>query len=133
MPKLAPEGLYLLFAAEEEGRVLRREAREAGIGGALGLLPVRFLLLDRGDEPIPNARHGLEVARHIGIIFQGIADLAYGEVDAVLEIYEGVLGPQSRFDLRTGDDLARAGGEEDQELCRLGLELDPGAMEVKLQ
>ena len=82
---------------------------------------------DRADEAIALADDGLNEARLIGIVAEGLADFTDGSIDAVLGIDEHFAAPEVFGNFAAGDDIAFAGGEEDEQLHRLSLELDePG-------
>jgi len=58
------------------------------------------------DESVSAAGEGFDVAGSGGGISQGFADLVDGGVETVVEVDEGVGGPEFLLQLFAGDDLA---------------------------
>ena len=81
-------------------------------------------LQDRSHEAIASSGDGLNETRLLGIVLQHLPDLADGAVDAVVHIQVGALAPDPLGDLLPGDQLARALGEQQEDLQRDPLELD---------
>jgi hypothetical protein len=63
-------------------------------------------IYDWSDKTISLAADGLNEAGGIGIVFQGLADLADGGVDAVVGVEEDILTPDALDNLFPTDDLA---------------------------
>ena len=74
------------------------------------------------DKSIPAARQGLDVARTGCGIAKGLAQLVYGGVQAVVEIDEGVGGPELLLQLLAGDHVAGALQQQRQHLEGLPLQ-----------
>ena len=74
------------------------------------------------DEPIPAARNGLDERRLVGIVTERGAQPLDRRIEAVLEIDEGPLGPQTLTQLLPRDDFARLLEHEPQDLERLFLQ-----------
>jgi hypothetical protein len=66
----------------------------------------------------------LNEAGVIGIIPEGLAHFTDGSIDAVLGIDEDSAAPEVPGNFGAEDDLAFAGGQEDEQLHRLSLELE---------
>ena len=69
---------------------------------------VRTLHRDRSHKPVAPARHGLDVARGIGIVAQSLAQFSYRHSQTVVELDERVLGPEALPYFFPGHDFARA-------------------------
>ena len=61
----------------------------------------------RGDEPVATARHRLDKAGRVGRVAQRVAQSLHGGVQPVLEVDEGVVGPQALAELVASHELAR--------------------------
>ena len=64
----------------------------------------------------------MDEARRLRAVVQRAADLVDAEVEAAVEVDEGVGAPQGLADLLARDDLAGPAGEQPQNLERLGRE-----------
>ena len=69
---------------------------------------IRSSVLHRGDEAVTAAGQRLDIAGTGGGIAERLAQLVYGRVQAVVEIDEGVGGPEFLAQLFAGDYLAGA-------------------------
>ena len=67
-------------------------------------------------------------AWRLGAVAQGLADLVDAEVQAAVEVDEGVLAPQLLADLFARDHLAGPAGQEPQDFERLGRQAHDGAV-----
>jgi hypothetical protein len=102
------------------GPTLRPRTRRLGRRVRLWSLPNS---LDRREEAIAAARKRLEVARRVRLVAERGADLLHAVVQPLLEIDER-LAPDLALDLLAGHELARAPGEEGEDLRRLLLKVD---------
>ena len=87
---------------------------------------------DRRDEAIAPARQRLDEPRVLGRVAEHLAQLLDRRVEGVIEIDEGVGGPEPLAHRLAGDHLARALEEHHQQLKRLLLQLQPDALAPKL-
>ena len=99
--------------------------------------PKRRALLSRrlrrpGDEPVSLPGHGLDHARPLGIVPQGVADLSDGAVDAVVGVEVDVLAPDPFHDLVASHEPSPLLDEEEQQLHGDTLELDGSAAPAQL-
>ena len=76
------------------------------------------------DEAVAAAHDGLHKARLFRVVAEGLADFADGGVDAVLGIDEDFVAPKAFGDFGARDEVAFAGGEEDEQLHWLAFELE---------
>jgi hypothetical protein len=88
--------------------------------------------LHGGDETIAAAGQGVDEPRRLRVVAQRLPDLVDAEVQAAVEIHEGVLPPQLLADLLARHHVAGAAGEEEQNLERLGREMDGQALAPEL-
>ena len=79
---------------------------------------------DRSNKAISSPGHSLEKLRIIPVIFQGGADLADGEIQALLEIDKCLRSPNLLRQFVAADGFACATDEQHQDLGRLGLKLN---------
>jgi hypothetical protein len=77
------------------------------------------------DETVTASGHCLNEARALSGIAEGFADLVDGFVESVIEIYEGIRGPQSALEFIAGHQLAWPGQQHREHLKRLLLKPDP--------
>src|SRR5258705_6480 len=83
-------------------------------------------------HPAPGPRPGwtgaagkrVDEPRGLRVVAQRLPDLVDAEVQAAVEVHERVLAPQLLADLLAGDDVARTAGQQEQDLERLGREVD---------
>jgi hypothetical protein len=95
----------------------RSRCRRGRLGtGAAGLQ-------DRRHEAIPPSGNGLNETRLLRIVLQHLPDLAHCAIDAVVHIQVGALAPDPLRNLLPGDQVARALGEQEQDVQRDALEL----------
>ena len=92
------------------------------------------------DEAISEFGKSLEEARLFDIVFQGGANLADGEVQAMLKIDKGLRSPNTFGKFRPAYDVARARNEQNQDFGGLGLQFDADSIvaefsgvEIKLE
>ena len=71
------------------------------------------------DEPITTTRHRLDEPRLVGIVAERSAQALDGGVQAVLEVDEGAVRPETMTQLVARDDFARALEHEPENLERL--------------
>lgn len=95
-----------------------------GEGGDVGLF---------GDEAVSLAGDGLDEARVVGIVAQGLADLADGSVDAVFGVDENIFAPEAVDDFLAGDDGTLLFGEQQKEFERDAFELQSAAVAPQLE
>src|SRR5271165_3035031 len=62
---------------------------------------------DRSDEPVAALGEGFDEAGIVGFVGESVAEFVDGGVEAVLEVDEGVFGPEAFLELLAGDELAR--------------------------
>ena len=88
---------------------------------------------NRRGKSIAFAGDGLHEAGTFGVVAKGVADFADGGVDAVFDVDEDFCTPEAFGNFRPGDELAIAGGQQDEQLHRLSfkLEASTGASELK--
>jgi hypothetical protein len=84
------------------------------------------------DETIPLPRHGLDIARIVGIIIESLPELLNGSIQAVLEFDEGAIGPETSLQLVPGDYLPRPLQKCNQNPERKVLQLDTCAVPPEL-
>src|SRR5579884_3405628 len=84
--------------------------------------------LDRCNETVASARLGFDETRVRGGVAQRFAQLVDSSIQAVVEIDEGIGGPEAVAEVFAGDDIARALEQDNQYLERLFLELDFAAI-----
>src|ERR1700752_3623131 len=89
-------------------------------------------LFDRRDESVSAARQGLDVGGLPGIVAQGRAGLEHAEVEAALEVDEGLVTPHDLPQLFAGDQLAGTGGQRRQEAERLRRDGDDDTIAMEL-
>ena len=65
----------------------------------------RRAVLHGRHQPIAASRDGLDVARSVGGIAEDVAKPLHGGIEPVLEIDEGVAGPQALSQLVAGDEV----------------------------
>ena len=68
-----------------------------------------------------------------GIVAEGLAHFTNGGVNAVFRVDEDLAAPETTCDLFAGDDLAFAGGEEDEKLHGLALHLERSAATAQFE
>jgi hypothetical protein len=78
----------------------------------------------RRDKPITSPRHGFHKTGVVSGISEGFADFVNGLVEALIEVYERVGGPDLLPQLFSSDDLSRTIEQGANDLERLVLELD---------
>ena len=87
---------------------------------------------NRGDEAIATSRQGFDIARRLPVVAEGFPQFIDGFVQAVLEVHEGVCGPELQTQVLARDQLARPCEQQGQNLKRLFLKLDSEAMLAQL-
>ena len=80
------------------------------------------------QEAISATRNGFDVTRIVSFVGKGVAKFADRGVQASLEIDESVFGPQVLLQFRSGDDLALALREQDENTQRLFLKANARAV-----
>ena len=105
---------------DRTGPVRRRSTRRDGAA------------IHRGDETIAAARHRLDIARRIGGVAQRVAQPLHDCVQAVLEVDEGVGGPEPLPQLVAGHQLAGPLDQGQQHVQRLRGETVTAQMVVQL-
>ena len=86
---------------------------------------------DRGYETVAAARQSFDEARVFAGILQGLAQSVHGLVQALVEIYEGICGPQPLHQLIAGDQLAGTLQQEDEDLQWLILKVGNGSVDTE--
>jgi len=81
----------------------------------------------RSQKPISPAGNGLNKARILSAVAQGVPESADGCVEAVVEVDKGVCGPQPALQLFPGNYLSRSFQQQGKDLEGLFLQFDPGA------
>jgi hypothetical protein len=71
---------------------------------------------DRGDKTVATLGESFNEAGIVGFVGEGVAQFVNGGVQAVLEIDEGVFGPEAFLVLLAGDDDAGLLEEDSQDL-----------------
>jgi hypothetical protein len=109
------------------GRYLRDSRVACQVGAAAPRYGRRRSRLSRRnrrlhDEAIAEAGDGLDEARVIGVVVEGVADLADRAVDAVVGVGEDALAPDLLHDLLAAHQLAGLLREKQQDLHRDALE-----------
>src|SRR5262249_11481130 len=79
------------------------------------------------DEAVASTRDRLDKARLIGRLAEGVAQFLNGRVDAMVELDDGVVRPQSQPDLVAQHDVAGMIEHHDQNPDRLLAQLDADA------
>lgn len=87
----------------------------------------RCELFDGSDEAVAATGKGFDEAGIVGGVAQGFAELVDSGVEAVAEIDEGVIGPNTLAELIAGDELAGVLEESGQDLKGLARKLDANA------
>ena len=82
---------------------------------------------DRGDEPIPSLRKRLDVARLIGFVAEGDAQLPDAEAQSLIEL-DRRIGPDPLLELRARDDGTGSLEEQTQDLRGLRRQSFDGAI-----
>ena len=72
--------------------------------------------LHRNHEPVPAARHRLDVLRFVRRITQRLPQLLHGGVNAVVELHHRVVGPELLLDLFARHQFARTLHQHQQNL-----------------
>ena len=98
----------------------------------------RCNLFDRSDEPIASPWQRLDESRRAGRIAQGLANPRDGVVKPVVEVYEGVGGPERGPQITARDQLTGGREQECQYLDRLALQAHlhasfPQLLRLKIQ
>jgi hypothetical protein len=83
--------------------------------------------------PVPFAADRLDEAGLIGIILQGLSEVADSGVDAGLGVDEDVLAPETVDDFLAGDDVGVFFGEKRQQLHRNTFELQHQTVAPQLE
>ena len=76
------------------------------------------------DEAVAAAGQGFDVAGSGGGVSEGLADFVDGGVEAVVEVDEGVGGPELLLQLFAGDDFSGALEQQGEDLERLALQAE---------
>ena len=82
------------------------------------------MVLDRGDEPVSPPGEGFNVTGAGGRVSKGLADFVDGRVEAVVEIDEGIGGPEFLLQVFARNDFASALEQQCQNLERLALQAE---------
>ncbi len=82
---------------------------------------------DGSDETVAAFGESFDEAGVVGLVGEGVAEFVDGGVEAVLEIDEGVFGPQAFLELLAGDDEAGVFKEDGENLEGTILELEADA------
>ena len=100
----------------------------AGRSGAVGAVGTEFVgtggefVLHGGDEAVSAAGEGFDVTGAGSGISQGFAHLVNGSVEAVVEVDEGVGGPELLLQLFARDDVSGMIEEQSEHLEGLALQ-----------
>ena len=84
-------------------------------------------------ESIAFARYRVDEAGVVRVVFQGVADLSDGGVDAVFGIDEDILAPETFDDFLAGDDATLALQKKDQQLHGDALEFHDPIIAAELE
>jgi hypothetical protein len=97
-------------------------------------------LLDRSDEAVSTAGKGFDEAGVVGGVSERLSDAVYGGVEAVLEVSEGVGGPEFLLQLFAGDQFSAAEEQGFEHLEGLAGQADAdallaqfGGLEIRLE
>jgi hypothetical protein len=82
------------------------------------------MAVDRCDEAVTAPGYGFDETRLLGIVAQRCANLVDGEVDAAIEVNEGVTIPDALVNFLTGDDLSCAFDQQKKDNNLLRPEFD---------
>lgn len=92
------------------------------------------------QESIAALRHCLNVERILGAVSERVANLLDREVHALIEVNEGIAGPQGRLDFLAGHQVAGSIREQTEQPKGLGLDPDrpttleqPFGLEIELK
>ena len=91
----------------------------------------RVIPLHRRHESVTSASHCFNEAGIVSRIAERVADFVDGLVEAMVEVNEGVLGPEVLLKLLAGNDLSRLFQEHGENLEGLLLQLDPDPLPAK--
>jgi len=80
------------------------------------------------DEAVTAPRQRLDVARLLGRVAQSISQSLDRCVDAVIELYNGVVGPQPNADILPQNSFTRPFQKHLQDLKRLLLQSDSNSV-----
>jgi hypothetical protein len=80
--------------------------------------------VQRGNEPVPAAREGLDEPRRVGGIAQSFAEAVDCRAEAMLEVHKGIARPKLASELLARHDTALPFQQKSKNLKRLALELD---------
>lgn len=82
---------------------------------------------DGCDEAVAPLGKSFDKAGVVGFVGEGVAEFVDGSVQAVLEIDEGVFGPETLLELLTGDNEAGMFQKDGEDLERAILEFEADA------
>lgn len=85
-------------------------------------------MFDGSQQAITASAHRLNKARRLRVVAQNLAQLAHGGVEAVFEVYKGVVGPKALMQFRAGHQLPGPLGQRQQQAARLLLQADGAAI-----
>ncbi len=86
------------------------------------------MIPNRGDEAVSVARNSLDVSRTFGGVTERPADFAHGRVQAVLEVYERVAGPDGLAQILAADQMIRSLDQSPKDLKGLVLDRNAGSV-----
>src|SRR6185312_14002931 len=86
-----------------------------------------------GNEPMAAAGNRLYIKRTICLIAERVADLFDREIDGLIEVHKGAVGPQLAADFFARDQRAGLPDQKNEELERLRLEFQPSVFAPKFR
>jgi hypothetical protein len=104
------------------GTLWRRQRKTLIRKGFRGRLPT-ILVADGSDKTIATAGKRFDVSRFFGVIAESCANLIYAEIDAALEVHEGVFAPKAIPNFFPRHDLAGALSKKEEEAEGLWMDL----------
>ena len=84
------------------------------------------------DEAVAAFRDGFDVNRRVGNVAQGVAEFHHGRVETVVEVNEGVGGPEDTAEVFAADELAGMLEEIDKHPERLLADANGNAVAPQL-
>lgn len=81
----------------------------------------------RRDEAVADSRDGLDKLGFAGGVSNSLAKFLHCRVQTVFEVDESILWPELGLQFLAGDDLARAGDQQEENFERLTVEFEAAA------
>ena len=101
-------------------------------GGLISTIPILHTPVHGRNEPVAAARDRLDKPRRFGRVAERFAQPVDHGVQPVIEIYEGVLRPESMSQFFAGDEFTRAFDQQCEGLKWLFLQVDARARLAQL-